>query len=264
LCYSNQAVAILKKNNKDKESAPKLSSSASINISQKRATPVAAQASRNFFTLLPPNKKRDVTLLFDILLLQDHSSTSMTKIPIFISLIQAMCRNSSVHAAEEEVTTDMSHLKEEIITKLGQKITQPKGQYFHQFCNILSNVLVVVKDEEVMKSCISDAKKDSDVDKAAITITPTSIIYILRFVFILLNDCLDSLIEHISTRPLQKGLSYAYMRLANLCKLWRLAIVSFINGEHSHFKEFNNGNNLLPQYQAYMHAMLNDNMHIYY
>lgn len=209
-------------------------------------SPQVVQELRNFFTNLPINKKRDICLLFNILALQDrHHGFSLTKLPLFISLMQAMCYCIPInrpHTADT-FSADMISLKAEILIRLKQYIAQPKARHFRQVCAIIFNIIHVVYDKTAMRSYALSSGNfvphncdDSNTGSDDFLRT-----YILQFVFVLLNDSLEKIIDYMcsdavdSTR--QHDLARIYTRLADVCKLWRLTAISFITDKGSSIQD---------------------------
>lgn len=206
--------------------------------------PEATQLYRNSITnLAAVTKKRDITLLFNVLLLQEYPTASLTKLPTFLSFLEAMC-----FGIQDGRSTDMANLKGEITKLLTQHISNPTTRYFRQVMTILANILKVVHDEAVMSNFVTAASDvmhlpllspSIDKDNPAIV---TVRVHILKFIFVLLNDCLAALIERMD-RPPQEieamlkyrniGLPCTYLRLADFCKLWRQVALSAVTDEYS-------------------------------
>lgn len=186
---------------------------------------VITQFIRNAISLPPLKTDNDITLLFDVLVLQDHpSSSSLQKSSVFTSMVHGLVRSRG----DYEWSTCQLQLKDHVSRALKREIARLKNRYFRHVCTVLTNLLEAAGDRELMCHCSLSA----DGREVGVDIRPGMII--LRFLFFLLNDSLGTLVEHVSAMnypQLRSELCCAYLRLAELCHLWRLVSLSVILGE---------------------------------
>ena len=246
-----------------------------ISYSTLCGTSVVHDHYKSMLPRLSLSMKRDPSLLFEILVLQQSNisgPSSCRDLSTMNSLLGAMdssmksskkCNSSNNNSNNNTIKdgdefykddchwpTDMTHLKEDIINKFMKYIAKPtnKGILFCQICSIISSILDIIvsntgRDISSLSQHSSDEKFTATKQSITTTTSPTNnhtTPTILWFMFVVLNESINNLLEHLTTLPYpQTGnskewihhnheLACAYMRLADICSVWRRAAVSFI------------------------------------
>ncbi len=183
-----------------------------------------------------PGESRDVNLLFNMIILQDRTSGSLKKLPVFLYIVNRICISLLKENEMDRNTNtgELLHLKQEVTNRLTQQIVQKQNFFFSRVCNILSNFLEIAQDESALLDTISldQGSKTTEVNidmiAGSYSIGQTLCTRMLRFVYLLLTECLASLIDHVCSLN-TADLACAYMRLSDFCVLWRISCISYVS-----------------------------------